>query len=123
MVSLNYLDLKFKELLPIIIQNIQNELVKAVFPEQNHNIFYEWFINNAEYDFMYIYEMCFKQYFLEHFTVETERILSYYSQNLFYAVLTYYDIVKDLPSIIDFMINMANKQFEHIDPSQLFMEH
>ena len=63
-----------------------------------------------------------KEYFLEYFTVETERILSYYSQNLFYAISVYYELNTNLESFEEFIISMIDKQFEYIDSSQLFMD-
>ena len=114
---------KFKRVLPEIINVIVNEvntLLKYNF--ENHNeTFYNWFMTNSDYDFVYIYEMAFKRHFLENFTVETERVLSYYSQNLVYAISSYYDMYRDLTSVEHFINLMVNKQFKYIDHYQLFM--
>jgi hypothetical protein len=85
---------KFKESIGIITQNIINELNKLIsFNYLEHrDTFYLWFTTNCDYDFAYIYEMAFKRFLLEHFTIETERILSYYSQNAVYAICTYYEM-------------------------------
>jgi hypothetical protein len=97
------------------------ELIKYNFTNHNET-FYSWFMTNSDYDFVYIYEISFKQHFLENFTIETERILSYYSQNLVYAISTYYDIHRNLDYVNQFIDIFINKQFENIDEHQLFME-
>jgi hypothetical protein len=114
----------FKECLPTIIKNIISEILKLInynFNEHNDS-FYCWFMTNSDYDFVYIYEMAFKKYFLDNFTIETERILSYYSQNLVYAVSSYYDMYRDITGVNHFINLMVTKQFEYTDPAQLFME-
>ena len=116
-------NLKFKEHIPIIIKNIIKELLDLLsynFNEHNHT-FYAWFMTNSDYDFVYIYEMSFKKYFLDNFTIETERVLSYYSQNLIYAVSSYYDMYRNITDINYFISLMVNKQFEYIDQHQLYL--
>ena len=115
---------KFKTFVPDITKNIIHEIVSLIqtnFTNYNES-FYMWFTTNSDYDFVYIYEMNFKRYFLDNFTIETERVLSYYSQNLVYAVSSYYDMYRDLTSINYFISSMVHKQFQYIDPAQLFME-
>ena len=88
------LDDKLKTFVPDIIKNIIHDIVSLIqtnFTNYNDS-FYMWFTTNSDYDFVYIYEINFKRYFLDHFTIETERVLSYYSQNLVYAVSSYYDM-------------------------------
>ena len=113
----------FKLYIKTIIKNIIEEIIKLINYNFNEHpdTFYNWFMTNADYDFVYIYEMGFKKYFLDNFTIETERILSYYSQNLIYAISTYYEIYRDLPAV-EFFINIfITKQFEYIDQHQLFL--
>jgi hypothetical protein len=112
----------------IYIQTIIDDIIKRIiellkynFTEHN-DTFYAWFMTNSDYDFMYIYEMAFKRFYLDRFTIETERILSYYSQNMVYAVSSYYDMYRDLTSVEHFIQLMVTKQFEYIDEYQLFME-
>jgi hypothetical protein len=113
----------FKEAIPYITQSIIYEILKLIkYNFDNHNdTFYVWFINNSDYDFVYIYEMSFKRYFLDHFTVESEQVLSYYSQNLVYAVSSYYEMYRDMTSVEHFIKLFITKQFEHIDHHQLFL--
>jgi len=118
------MEYKFKECLPVIINNIIKELIELInynFKEHN-DTFYCWFMTNSDYDFVYIYEMAFKKHFLNNFTIETERVLSYYSQNTVYAISSYYDMYRDLTGINHFISLMVHKQFEYIDPAQLFMD-
>ena len=118
------MEARFKIILPEIINGIikdVNALLRYNF--ENHNdTFYNWFMTNSDYDFVYIYEMAFKKHFLENFTVETERVLSYYSQNLVYAISSYYDMYRNLTSVDNFINLMVTKQFQYIDHYQLFME-
>jgi hypothetical protein len=79
-------------------------------------------MTNADYDFVYIYQDCFKNQLNNHFTTDTHLVLSYYSQNLFYAISTYYDMYRDLTAVEHFIRIFIKKQFEHIDHHQLFME-
>ena len=114
----------FKEALPYITQSIIYEilsLIKYNFDEHN-DTFYIWFTTNSDYDFVYIYEMNFKRHFLDYFTVESEQVLSYYSQNLVYAVSSYYEMYRDLTSAEHFIKLFITKQFEHIDHNQLFFK-
>ena len=118
------METKFKEQLPFIVNDIVKEIIDLLqynFNEHNET-FYSWFMTNSDYDFVYIYEMAFKRKFLDHFTIETERILSYYSQNLIHAVSSYYDMYRDLTSVQHFIRLMVNKQFQYMDHYQLFME-
>ena len=64
----------------------------------------------------------FKNYFLDNFTIETQRILSYYSQNLFYAIETYYEMYRDLTSVQHFVNIFISKQFEYMDEYQLYLK-
>uniref|UniRef100_A0A6C0B0Q9 Uncharacterized protein n=1 Tax=viral metagenome TaxID=1070528 RepID=A0A6C0B0Q9_9ZZZZ len=118
------METKFKTLLPDITKQIIKEIIELLnYNFTNHNeSFYSWFMTNSDYDFVYIYEMAFKRHFLDNFTVETERILSYYSQNLIHAVSSYYDMYRDLTSVNHFINLMVNKQFQYMDHYQLFME-
>lgn len=114
----------FKEALPYITQSIIYEILRLIkynFDEHN-DTFYIWFITNSDYDFVYIYEMNFKRHFLNYFTVESEQVLSYYSQNLVYAVSSYYEMYRDLTSAEHFIKLFITKQFEHIDHNQLFFK-
>jgi hypothetical protein len=118
------LELKFKEHIIEIKNTIIKQIISVImYNFNNHNdTFYNWFMTNSDYDFVYIYEMAFKKYFLENFTIETERILSYYSQNLVYAVSTYYEMYRDLTGVEHFISIFVTKQLEYIDNYQLFME-
>jgi hypothetical protein len=107
----------------IVKEIIQRCIQLILFNYQEHrDTFYSWFMTNADYDFVYIYQDSFKKQLSRFFTIETERVLSYYSQNLFYALSSYYDMYRDLTSIEHFMRLFIRKQFEHIDHYQLFME-
>ena len=119
------MEFEFRALLPDIIKNISKEISDLIVSNYTNysDTFYGWFMTNSDYDFMYIYEMSFKRYFLDNFTIETERILSYYSQNLVCAVSSYYDMYRDITDLNRFIDSMVNKQFQYIDPAQLFMEH
>ena len=118
------LELKFKTYLPDIIKNIIYKITELIQYEftQHNDTFYMWFTTNSDYDFVYIYEMAFKHFFLDNFTIDTERILSYYSQNLVHAVSSYYEMYRDLTSVEHFINLMVTKQFQYIDQHQLFME-
>ena len=111
--------LHLKDIIKDIIKDI-NKLINYNFNEYN-DTFYSWFMTNSDYDFIYIYEMGFKKYFLDNFTVETERVLSYYSQNLVYAISTYYEIHRDLSNVEIFINIFITKQFEYIDQHQLYL--
>jgi hypothetical protein len=107
----------------IVKEIIQRCIQLILFNYQEHrDTFYSWFMTNADYDFVYIYQDSFKKQLSRFFTIDTERVLSYYSQNLFYALSSYYDMYRDLTSIEHFMRLFIRKQFEHIDHYQLFME-
>ncbi len=120
----NNLPEKFQNNKKQIVKEIINKCINlVVFNYKEHNdTFYIWFMTNSDYDFVYIYQESFKKEFLQHFTIETERVLSYYSQNLFYAISTYYDMYRDLTSIEHFIHLFISKQFEYMDHYQLFME-
>ena len=113
---------QFKECLPGIIKNIIKEINGLVINNYTDfpDTFYGWFMTNSDYDFLYIYEMNFKKYF--EFTIETQRILSYYSQNLFYAIGTYYEMYRDLTSVQHFINIFITKQLEFIDEYQLYLK-
>ena len=118
------LETVFKEYLPNVVETIIKEintLISYNFKEHN-DTFYIWFTTNSDYDFMYIYEINFKNYFLVYFTIETERVLSYYSQNLVYAVSTYYELYRDISCIEHFVRVFVTKQFECMDHTQLYMD-
>jgi hypothetical protein len=119
-----YLHQKFKENKNTIIKNIIRNVIDIIlFNYTHHNdTFYTWFMTNADYDFVYIYQDCFKKELNNHFTTDTHLVLSYYSQNLFYAISTYYDMYRDLSAVEHFIRIFIKKQFEHIDHHQLFME-
>jgi len=107
----------------IIKEIIRRCIDLILFNYQEHrNTFYSWFMTNADYDFVYIYQDSFKKQLSVYFTIDTERVLSYYSQNLFYAISSYYDMYRDLTGINHFISLMVHKQFEYIDPAQLFMD-
>ena len=114
-------ELKFNTLLNEIVQNIKQDIFHLINCNFiNHNdTFTTWIMSDCDYDFRYIYERNFKKYFLEHFTIESERILSYYSQNLAYALSTYYQLYHTIDSFTDIFIT---KQFENMDIYQLFLE-
>ena len=115
----------FKEYIPLITKNIIQEIIDLIqynFTE-HRDTFYIWFTTNSDYDFMYIYEMNFKRFFLQYITIETERVLSYYSQNLVYAVSSYYEMYRDLQGVQYFIELFVTKQFEYMDHHQLYMEY
>jgi hypothetical protein len=114
----------FKEYIPEITGCIVREILTLInynFVE-HRDTFYTWFMTNSDYDFMYIYETNFKKFFLQYFTVETERVLSYYSQNLVYAVSSFYEMYRELTNIDTFIQIFITKQFEFMDYTQLYME-
>jgi len=107
----------------IIKEIIRRCIDLILFNYQEHrNTFYSWFMTNADYDFVYIYQDSFKKQLSVYFTIDTERVLSYYSQNLFYAISSYYDMYRDLTLIEHFIKLFIRKQFEYMDHYQLFME-
>ena len=112
-------ELKFNNLLEDVVKNIKQDIFDLINSNfTNHNeTFNTWIMSDCDHDFMYIYERNFKKYFLEHFSIETERILSYYSQNLVYALSTYYQLYNVIDSFTDIFIS---KQFENMDIYQLF---
>ena len=118
-----FLKQKFKENIYLIKNNIISEIIELLsYNFNNHNdTFYAWFTTNSDYDFAYIYEINFKKYFIDNFTIETEQILSYYSQNLIYAVSSYYEMYRDLNNLENFINLMVTKQFEFSDHYQLFL--
>jgi len=114
----------FQENKEYIVKEIIQRCIQLILfnYQEHHDTFYSWFMTNADYDFVYIYQDSFKKQLSRFFTIDTERVLSYYSQNLFYALSSYYDMYRDLTSIEHFMRLFIRKQFEHIDHYQLFME-
>jgi len=114
------LALKFSKNLPMIIEGIITGIKQLI--KENELNFNKWINVSADFDFMYTYEISFKRYLLEHFSIETERILSYYSQNLCYALSTNYEMYHDLNAISHFVDIFIKKQFEDVDQDQLFME-
>jgi hypothetical protein len=110
--------------LKTIIGNLTTQILELItFNYTNYkNTFDIWLNDGADYDFKYIYEMNFKKFLLPFFTVESERILSYYSQNFYYAFCSFYEITKDFNYINHFTGLFINKQFEYIDHDQLFLE-
>ena len=113
----------FSNLIKIITKNIIKETIELLhYNYDNHrDSFYEWFVTNSDYDFIYIYEMAFKKYFIDNFTVETERVLSYYSQNLVYAISSYYEMYRNLTDLDQYINIFITKQFEYIDQHQLYL--
>ena len=84
--------------------------------------FYTWLTLSSDTDFAYIYEMEFKRHFLVYFTIDTERILSYYSQNLAHSIWCFYEIERDYSKNILFIRKMIESQLKNLDFCQLFME-
>ena len=107
-----------------IINSIANDLIHLINSNwvNHHQTFDTWLNTNSDYDFMYIYEINFKKYLLPFFTIDTERILSYYSQNFYCAFASLFEITKDFNYLSQFIGLFVKKQFEFIDNAQLFLE-
>jgi hypothetical protein len=110
--------------LKTIISNLTNSILQLItYNYTNYNTTFDlWLNSGADYDFKYIYEISFKKFLLPFFTIESERILSYYSQNFYCAFASFYEITKDFNYIKHFIGLFINKQFEFIDHNQLFLE-
>ena len=66
-----------------------------------------------------VYQMNFKQYFLEHFTTETEHVLNTHAQNLAHAIFSFREMNKtDTPKFIELMII---RQLQFIDIYELYL--
>ena len=111
----------FKENIEIILSLIDLEIIQLINENYKTDTFYLW-VTDSEWDFKYIYEMNFKRCLLPFFTVETELILSYYSQNLYYALQAYYEKHRTLNDITSFISSFIKYQFKTIDYNQLFLE-
>lgn len=109
----------FYENLDNIISLINSKVLQLI--NENFNIpYFDIWITDSDWDFKYIYEISFKQYLLQFFTVETEQVLSYYSQNLSYVLEALYKTNINV-NIEIFLTTFINLQFKTMDPSQLFL--
>jgi len=112
-----------EKIIKYIVPNI-TESVVALF-NYNYNgpySFHTWLECSSDSDFAYIYVMEFKRHFLIYFTLDTERILSYYSQNFAYSIWAYYELERDSTKIIAFIKKLILIQLKNLDFHQLFME-
>ena len=108
--------------LSAILDNINNDIVHIILNNyENNNYFYTW-ITDSDWDFKYIYEIHFKKYFIDYFTVETELILSYYAQNLSYVLETFVEETMDINKIVKFISTFIKIQFKTFDISTLMLK-
>jgi hypothetical protein len=109
-----------KYVIPGITESILN-IIK--YNWNNYQVsFYTWITYSCDSDFAYIYQTEFKRHFLVFFTPETDRILSYYSQNFANAVWSFYELNKNLETLELFIRKLIHAQFSNIDLEQLFMQ-
>ena len=69
-------------------------------------------------DFDYIYQMSFKKYFLEYFTIESEHFLENLSVNFSHSVATYIELGNC--NIQKFIEHFVERQFELVEYYDLF---
>jgi len=106
-----------------VIQNIVNTIKKILTDQLNgDSSFKAWIEYSADWDFKYLYEIKFKEYFLNYFTVETERVLNYYSQNLCCAIEACYDSYDSFELLLIFIEKYIINQFKNMDQFQLYLE-
>lgn len=106
------------EKIEIILSLINSKILQLISENYNNGTFNVW-LSESDWDFKYIYEMSFKQYLLPYFTVETEQVLSYYSQNFCYALQAFYEIYQHINE--SFLYTFIKLQFKTIDHDQLFL--
>ena len=108
------LEHKFIETVPLIISNIISD-VKALISNGRFYTIYS--------DFNDIYQMNFKRYFLEYFTMDSERFLEILSENLVHAFLSYYEITEiNLNGIERFIELFIKRQFQLVQYYDLLFE-
>ena len=112
----------FIENINTIIENIINTTKKILTEINPDSSFKAWIEYSAEWDFKYIYEIKFKEYFLNHFTIETERVLNYYSHNLCCAIEACSDSYDSIEFLLIFIEKYITNQFKNMDQFQLYME-
>ena len=107
-----------------VIPNITTSILSLLnYNWANYQLsFYTWLAYNSDEDFAYIFISEFKKYFQVFFTPETERILSYYSQNLSIAIGCFYELNQNIEPLTIFIKKMINLQFKGLDKYQLFMD-
>jgi hypothetical protein len=106
-----------------IIPNITESVISLFnYNWSGPHSFYTWLTYSSDADFAYIYEMEFKRHFLPFFTPETERILSYYSQNFAHSIWSFFEIEKEHSKNLIFIRKMIDSQLKNLDFDQLFME-
>ena len=112
----------FSKHINIIIKNIINETKNIINENYLNDRFNSWLVHGADWDFKYVYEIKFKEYFLEYFTIESEMFLSYYSQNLCCMVEAYYESFQKIDYITFYLIEkFIINQFKNIDEKQLYL--
>ena len=104
-----------------VIQNIINNTKKILIEAENGS-FSAWIEYSADWDFKYLYEIMFKEYFLNYFTLETERVLNYYSQNLCCAIEACNELGHSIEFLLIFVEKYIINQFKNMDQFQLYLE-
>ena len=109
----------------LIRETIINEIitkVTALITEQWVNVdisFYNWVEQSSDYEFYYVYESTFKKYF--ELKPETGILLSYYSQNLCYSLLSFCEFGKTYYEIDTFIKKFITHQFKNITLEELYL--
>ena len=114
----------FIEKFNIIIENIINSTKKILTDQFDTDVsFNAWMLYSADWDFKYLYEIKFKEYFLKYFTIESDRILNYYSQNLCCAIEACYESYHSIEFLLIFVEKFIINQFKNMDYFQLYLEY
>ena len=112
----------FIENINTIIENIINTTKKILTEINADSSFKAWIEYSADWDLKYLYEIKFKEYFLTYFTIETERVLNYYSQNLCCAIEACNDSYNSIEFLLIFIEKYIINQFKNMDQFQLYLE-
>jgi len=105
-----------------VIQNIIDTTKKILIEINADSSFKAWIEYSEDWDFKYLYEIKFKEYFLINFTIETERVLNYYSQNLCCAIEVCNDSYDSIEFLLIFIEKYITNQFKNMDQFQLYLE-
>ena len=106
-------------------EEIINEIIKSVttlVSEQWTNVeinFYNWVEQSSDYEFYYIYDSAFKKHF--ELKPETGVLLSYYSQNLCYSLLSFCEFGETYYQTDSFIKKFITHQFKNITSEELYL--
>ena len=109
------LEQKFNTLKYTMVTNIIVSSIQLVINHRFENAQHVAFIYD---EFDYIYQMSFKKYFLEYFTMDSENFLENLSVNFSHSVVTYIELGNN--NIDKFIKLFVERQFELVEYYDLF---